>query len=112
LMLIGVGFALFSSPNSNAVMSSVTAKDYGVASATLGTMRLVGQALSMALVAVILAVFMADNRVGRESAPELLASVRTAFTLFAVFSVIGTLASLARGRVRPNQGATTILGRS
>ncbi|NCQ32928.1 MAG: MFS transporter, partial [Armatimonadetes bacterium] len=50
LLLLGLGFALFSSPNMNAVMSSVDRKLYGVASGTVGTMRLVGQMLSMGLV--------------------------------------------------------------
>jgi len=35
LIILGFGFALFSSPNVNAVMSSVEKKFYGVASATL-----------------------------------------------------------------------------
>jgi len=39
LILLGFGFALFSSPNTNAIMSSVEKKFYGVASGTLGTMR-------------------------------------------------------------------------
>jgi len=43
----GRGFALFSSPNTNAVMASVEKRSYGVASAILATMRLVGQMLSM-----------------------------------------------------------------
>ncbi|MBC2723020.1 MAG: MFS transporter, partial [Desulfosporosinus sp.] len=53
LAFIGLGFAFFSSPNSNAVMSSVDRTLYGVASSTLGTMRLLGQTLSMTIVALI-----------------------------------------------------------
>jgi len=40
LAVLGLGFAFFSSPNTNAVMCSVDRKFYGVASGTLGTMRL------------------------------------------------------------------------
>jgi len=47
LIVLGLSFALFSSPNTNAVMSSVKEKFYGAASATLATMRLTGQSLSM-----------------------------------------------------------------
>ena len=100
LMLIGVGFALFASPNTNAVMSSVSKDHYGVGAATLGTMRLVGQALSMAFVALILAHHMGGARIGRETAPLLLASSRVAFALFSSLCAVGTLASLARGRLR------------
>ena len=49
LSLLGLGFGLFSSPNSNAIMGSVDRKNYSVASATLATMRLLGQMLSMGI---------------------------------------------------------------
>ena len=83
-------------------MSAVAPRDYGVASATLGTMRLLGQALSMAAVALITAV--AARR--REARPRprstaLLAAQRTAFvTLRPLLCAAGIAASLARGRVR------------
>jgi MFS family permease len=48
-LLLGLGFALFSSPNTNAVMSSVNKKFYGVSSGTIATMRLIGQMLSMGM---------------------------------------------------------------
>ncbi|MBK7500366.1 MAG: MFS transporter [Ignavibacteriales bacterium] len=47
LAMMGLGFALFSSPNVNAIMSSVDKKHYGVASSTLASMRMIGQMLSM-----------------------------------------------------------------
>ena len=50
LALLGLGFGLFSSPNTNAVMGAVAPRVYGIASGILGTMRLLGQLLSMALV--------------------------------------------------------------
>jgi hypothetical protein len=102
LMLIGIGFALFSSPNTNAVMSSISGRHYGVGAATLGTMRLVGQALSMAFVALVFAQFMGNARIGRETAPLLIASSHFAFAFFAALCGAGTLASLARGRLRPH----------
>ncbi|MEM3832103.1 MAG: MFS transporter [Thermoprotei archaeon] len=49
LMILGFGYALFSSPNTNAVMSSVERTKYGIASGILGTMRFTGQALSLAI---------------------------------------------------------------
>jgi MFS family permease len=100
LMLIGVGFALFSSPNTNAVMSSVSSRHYGVGAATLGTMRLIGQALSMAFVALVFAHFMGSARISRETAPLLLASSHAAFAVFASLCAVGIFAPLARGRLR------------
>ncbi len=54
---MGIGFALFSSPNSNAIMSSVEKKHLGVASGVVGTMRMVGQMLSMGIAMMLLARF-------------------------------------------------------
>jgi MFS family permease len=100
LLLLGFGFALFSSPNTNAVMSSVEKRLYGVASATLGTMRLTGQMLSMGIVMVVFAMTMGNTLIKPESYPMFLRSMQTAFGVFSVLCVIGVFASLARGKVR------------
>jgi len=63
LIIIGFGFALFSSPNVNAVMSSVEKKFYGVASATLGTMRLTGQMLSTGIATMILTIYVGNVQI-------------------------------------------------
>lgn len=99
LVLQGLGFALFASPNTNAVMSSVDRKDYGIASSTLGTMRLVGQALSMAIVSFIFAAHLGDAKITPAVAPELINSTNTAFVVFAVMCALGIFCSLARGNV-------------
>jgi MFS family permease len=46
-VFLGFGFGLFSSPNANAIMSSVERRRYGLASGMVGTMRLTGQMFSM-----------------------------------------------------------------
>ena len=101
LMLLGLGFALFSSPNANAIMSSVDKKHFGVASGMMGTMRLTGQMFSMGAVMVIFAVFhIAGVMITPAYHASLLQTTRTAFTVFALFSFAGVFASLARGRTR------------
>lgn len=100
LIILGFGFALFSSPNTNAVMSSVEKRFYGVASATLGTMRLTGQMLSMGIATLIVAVYMGNVQITPEHYPLFLKSVNAAFMVFAAFCFIGIFASLARGKVR------------
>jgi EmrB/QacA subfamily drug resistance transporter len=99
LILLGLGFALFSSPNANAIMSSVERKFYGVASATMGTMRLTGQMLSMGTVMLIFALFLGRAPITPERYDLFLASVRTAFVTFALLSAGAVFASLARGEV-------------
>jgi len=56
LMLVGLGFALFSSPNSNAVMGSVENGSYGMASGTLSTMRMMGMVFSMGITILIFSI--------------------------------------------------------
>lgn len=99
LMFLGLGFALFSSPNTNAVMGAVEKKYLGVASGTLATMRVTGQMLSMAIVAIIL-VFFQIGRVMITPAyfPTFLHMMRTAFVVFALSCFVGVFASLARGK--------------
>lgn len=100
LALLGLGFALFSSPNSNAVMSSVERRFYGVASGTLGTMRLIGQMFSLGIAMLLFALYMGQVRITPERYPLFLTSIRTGFIIFAALCLAGAFASLARGRTR------------
>jgi EmrB/QacA subfamily drug resistance transporter len=100
LALLGVAFALFSSPNTNAVMGAVEKRYLGIASATVGTMRTLGQVLSLGVTGVILAAYVGPVQVDARCVPELLASMRTAFSVFALLCLAGVLASLARGKVQ------------
>lgn len=113
LVLLGLGLALFSSPNTNAVMSCVDRSCYGVASATLGTMRLVGQMLSMGIAMVLLAAYVGgQNILPEQSSPLfLLSSMKVAFAVFSGFCFIGMFASLARGKIHAEQAANSLKGR-
>jgi len=100
LAVLGIGFALFSSPNVNAIMSSVAPKYYSVASATSNTMRSVGQMLSMGVTVTVLAVIMGRVEITPQYYPDFLTSTRLAFAIFAVLCLAGIFASLSRGKVR------------
>ena len=99
LIILGIGFALFSSPNVNATMSSVENKFYGIASATLGTMRLVGQMFSMGITMLVFAVTIGDHTISKANNPLLLHSTQIIFIILAVICAGGIFASLARGKV-------------
>lgn len=99
LALLGTGFALFSSPNSNAIMGSVEKRFYGVASSTLGTMRLIGQAVSMAIATLIIDLHIGSAQLSPANAPLLMLSLKTSFMVFAFTCFGGVFASLARGNV-------------
>ena len=97
LALIGLGFALFSSPNTNAVMSSVPPRLYGIASSTLGTMRNVGQAVSMAIVTLIMAAYLGQAQLSQVAPEVLMSTIHIAFMIFFVLCCLGVAASWARG---------------
>ena len=98
LVIVGIGFGLFSSPNTNAIMGSIDRKFLGVASATVGTMRLTGQMFSMGIATLILQIFLGEVRIGVENLPLFLTSMRTTFIIFAGLCLLGIFASLARGK--------------
>jgi len=100
LMLLGFGLALFSSPNTNAVMSSVENRSYGVASATVGTMRLAGQMLSMGIAMLVFALYLGRVQITPEYYLVFLRGAKTAFIIFAAICFGGVFASLARGKMR------------
>jgi len=99
LMLLGLGFGLFSSPNMNAIMSSVQKKFYGVGSGILATMRLLGQMLSMGIAAMLFALYIGHVEITPESYPLFLKSAKAAFAVFGTLCTAGILASLARGKL-------------
>jgi EmrB/QacA subfamily drug resistance transporter len=99
LLILGIGFALFSSPNTNAVMSSVEKKYYGIASGTLATMRLLGQMSSMGIVMLIFSLFIGRVNITQKTSPLFLSSMKFAFIIFTILCVIGVFASLRRGRI-------------
>ncbi len=96
LAVIGIGFGIFSSPNTNAIMSSVPKKSLGVASGTLGTMRLIGQMLSMGIATMILAIFIGRIEITASEQGPLMTSMMAWFGIFAMLCVIGIAFSLVR----------------
>lgn len=99
LVLTGSGFSLFSSPNINAMMSSVAPQHAGSASSAVATMRLLGQLNSMVLVTLAIALMMGSTPVSPESAPQLARAVDLSFTLGALLCIPGIVLSLGRGRM-------------
>jgi MFS family permease len=103
LAMMGFGFALFSSPNVNAIMSSVEKKHYGVASSILASMRMIGQMLSMGIVIIIFNIFIGPEKISSVNQKNFLISSNTAFILFSVLCFVGIFASLSRGKIHSNK---------
>ncbi|MBU7018584.1 MAG: MFS transporter [Theionarchaea archaeon] len=100
LALLGTGLSFFSSPNTNAIMSSVDKRFYGVASAMVGTMRLMGQMVSMGMATIMIAVYVGKVEIIPGYYGVFLESVHAIFGVFVVLSIVGILASLTRGKMR------------
>ncbi|MBP7792911.1 MAG: MFS transporter [Candidatus Goldbacteria bacterium] len=100
LAFIGFGFAFFSSPNTNAVMSSVSREHYGIASGVLGTMRLIGQVLGLAISTMIFSIFLGKSKIEPSNFDMFIKSMHVLYVIFFVLCVFGVFASMARGKVR------------
>jgi EmrB/QacA subfamily drug resistance transporter len=105
LVIVGVGMAAFSSPNTSAVMGSAPRAQLGVASATLGTMRFLGQTLSIGVLGALAtsrlgaggqAALLTGRAHGTGAASAYVAGYHLAMVAGASIAVVGAIASLTR----------------
>ncbi len=94
LVILGIGFGLFSSPNTNSIMSSVEKKFLGVASATLSTMRISGMMFSMAIASLSLHIFIGDSRINESNLDSFILSSKAIFLVFTLLCILGVFASM------------------
>lgn len=99
LIILGFGFGLFSSPNTNVVMSSVDKKIYGTASATLATMRSSGMMFSMAIASLSMHLFLGNQTINNSNIPDFIKSTRVVFIIFTILSFAGIFFSLVKSNV-------------
>ena len=103
LALVGIGAAIFQSPNSASILGAVPRSMLGTASAAVATSRNIGNAAGLALASTILvgvaeaSAGFSATRVDRLPADALLDGVRMAFIAAACFSSTAVVASLFRG---------------
>lgn len=100
LLLLGAGFGIFSSPNANIIMGSVEKKYYGQASATMGTVRLTGQAFSMGIAGMAIALKIGNNKIEPSVYEGFMQSMQITFIIFAVLCAIGVFASSQRSKTK------------
>jgi len=98
LVFMGLGFALFSSPNTSMIMGSVEPRYLGVASGLNASMRTLGMVSSMMIITLIFSFLMHGQEVTAETRPAFLQSMHFALLVFSGLCVIGIGCSL--GRVR------------
>ena len=83
-------------------MSAVEKRYYGVASGMNGTVRLVGQLLSMGIAMMLFSLLIGRVEITPEYYPQFITSLHYAFILFTIFCIIGIALSLMRGK-RPDR---------
>jgi len=94
LAILGLGFGLFSSPNTNMVMSSVERKYYGISSATLSTMRSTGMMFSMAIAALSVHIFVGEQKINDSNLLQFIHSSQVIFFVFTILCIVGVFSSL------------------
>jgi hypothetical protein len=77
-------------------MSSVEKRHLGVASGVVGTMRMVGQMMSMGIAMMLIALYIGKQPIIPSTYHGLISAMRTGFIVFSILSVFGIFASLAR----------------
>ena len=93
MILYGIGFGLFSPPNTNVIMGSVPPKDTSVASAAVATMRTVGQAMSMGILTLVFAFVMGDVPIIQQYYPLLIQSCQITCIICVVLCIASVFAS-------------------
>lgn len=105
LALLGIGSALFQSPNSSVIMSSVPRSALGTASASVATGRNIGNSIGLAMAGTILvavastAAGVSGVRADQLPPDALLKGIRTAFFVGGCVSLLAVIASLLRGAI-------------
>jgi EmrB/QacA subfamily drug resistance transporter len=103
LFLLGLGVGFFVTPNTNAIMSSVERKFFGVASGMLGTMRLTGQAFSLGLILLLFSLLIGQVQITPVYYSLFLKTMKITFYIFAVLCFLSIFASIIRGKIRGDE---------
>ncbi|PWE01225.1 MFS transporter [Marinilabilia rubra] len=99
LTWVGLGFAFFSSPNMNTIMSSVDKTKYGMASGSAATMRVVGQIISMTIATFFFALLFGNSQVEQVPNETFLKAMNYGFITFSIIGVAGIYFSWYRGSI-------------
>ena len=98
LLLLGMGFGTFSSPNTNVIMGSVEKKYYTQASAITGTMRMTGQAISIGIAGMAISFYVGNQTIVPALYPDFMRSLKLTFIIFMILCAVGVYASSVRNK--------------
>ena len=95
MTLHGIGYGLFSSPNTVLITTTVPEKESSKASASLSAMRLIGQTVSLGIFTTVFAIIMGNVQIVPEYYDLLLKSCNIIMILAVIFVFIGAVISFA-----------------
>lgn len=106
-VVLGVGFGLFSSPNTTATMAYVDRQDYNKASALIATMRQIGMTASMGLATCLISIFLGTEAlISPENYAQFVDVVKTGLLFCMAFCGVGAVFSWFRGKATSCDMAT------
>ena len=98
LLLLGVGFGLFSTPNNNAIMGSVDKNELGVASSSMNLSRTIGNLFGMSLVNLIVHYYLGDSTFSAQNTAALMSTISLAFSISLGCVILACFISALRGK--------------
>ena len=102
MVLLGAGFGLFSTPNSNAAMQSVATEKLGIVSALVSMSRLLGQLLSTAFVTLMMSLYIGQTEIDPSNYAALLVVFKWTIGLSLMYALLAVYLSLSVRKSRPN----------
>lgn len=104
-IIMGLGFAFFSSPNTTLIMNSVPKELYGMASSLTAIMRNLGMLISMAISTYLVERFMGHAPLTAETAGAFMTSMQWGMACFSGISCIGVICSAGRFKEKKKNGS-------
>ena len=98
LILNGLGNAVFVTPNTVMIMTSVDPAHLSQASGLVGTVRTGGMVVSMVTATLTLRLFMGEAPMSAERVPQLIEAMQASFVIFTVICVASLVCSIVRYR--------------
>ena len=102
MVIQGLGFGLFTTPNNNAALSSLDKSRYGIGSALLNFARVSGNIIGTAMVLLLVSIFIGKVEIQPDQYNALLRVVGIALGMSFMLAITGSYFSHSRGNIRPN----------
>ncbi|MBR9884633.1 MAG: MFS transporter [Oceanospirillales bacterium] len=99
LVVMGLGFGLFSSPNNNAALSSVPPERLGIGSSVLNISRSLGNMMGMTVVVFLFNLLIGNAQIAPDQFPALMQALQISFLICAGYAVVAAYTSWSRGKI-------------